>query len=118
MRLTLFSSFANMLNTIPVGAIFRALEREQHMIEADLAHQRPVPLKEAESILNFCYYVESARQGSSGWTFTAPLPSQHLDFYRKTLDRLIAAEHLSPNAKAEFDGAIADGSLKQMLYSA
>ena len=115
MRLSLFDSFADMIDTIPVGAIFRTLEREQRMIEDDLAHQRPVPLKEAESILNFCYYVESIREESSGWAFTAPLPSEHLAFYRKTLDRLIAAEQLPPDAKAGFDGAIAEGSLKRLL---
>ena len=118
MRLTLFNSFANMLNTIPAGAILRTLEREQRMIEEDLAHQRPVPLKEAESILNFCYYVESVREGSSGWTFTAPLPPEHLVFYRNTLNRLIAVEQLPSDAKAGFDGAIVDGSLKQLLYAA
>ena len=117
MRLSLFDSFADMIEAIPVGAILRTLEREQRMIEDDLAHQRPVPLKEAESILNFCYYVESVREGSSGWIFTAPLPREHLSFYRKTLDRLIAAEQLSPDAKAGFDGAIAGGSLKHLLLA-
>jgi|SRR5882724_10076360 len=117
MRLSLFDSFADMINTIPVGAIFRTLEREQHMLEDDLAHQRPVPLKEAESILNFCYFVESTRSGSSAWTFTAPLPPGHLAFYRKTLDRLIAAEQLLPDAKTGFDGIVAGTSLKQLLHA-
>jgi len=118
MKLFLFDSFAAMIDAIPDGAIFRVLERQQRMIEDDLALQRPMPLKEAQSILNFCYFVESAREGSSGWTFTAPLPREHLAFYRKTLDRLIASEQISPDAKAGFDTAIADGSMKQLLHTA
>lgn len=118
MKLFLFDPFAAMIDAIPDGAIIRALERQQRMIEDDLALQRPMPLKEAQSILNFCYYVESVREESSGWTFTAPLPREHLAFYRKTLDRLIASGQISPDAKAGFDGAIVDGSLKPLLHPA
>lgn len=112
MRLSLFDSFADMIKTIPVGAIIRTLAREQHMIEEDLAYRRPVSLKEAESILNFCYYIEAVRKGSPGWAFTIPLPPEHLDFYRKTLDRLIAAQELPPGAREEFDSVIPGVNLR------
>ena len=118
MRLSLFASFADMIETIPVGAVIRTLEREQRMVEEDLAHQRPVSLKEAESILNFCYFVEAVREGSPAWAFTLPLPPEHLAFYRNTLDRLIAAQHLPPEAKIEFDGTAAVGGLRQLLHAA
>jgi len=117
MRLSLFHSFADMIETIPVGAIIRTLEREQRMIEEDLAFQRPVPVKEAESILNFCYFVEAIVEGSPGWAFTLPLPAEHLAFYRKTLDRLIASGHLPPHAKTEFDGVIPGIGLKQFQHA-
>ena len=118
MRLSLFASFADMIESIPVGAILRTLEREQRMIEEDLAYQRPVSLKEAESILNFCYFVEAVREGSPAWAFTLPLPPEHLAFYRKTLDRLVAAQQLPSDAKVEFDGVTAAGGLKRLLQAA
>ncbi|MDR3455839.1 MAG: hypothetical protein P4N60_00215 [Verrucomicrobiae bacterium] len=118
MKLSLFDSFADMIGTIPVGAILRTLEREQRMIEEDLAYQRPVSLKEAESILNFCYYVEAVREGLPGWAFTLPLPPEHLTFYRKTLDRLITAQELPPGARAEFDSFIPGVGLKQLQAAA
>ena len=114
MRLSLFDSFADMIENIPVGAILRTLEREQRMIEEDLAFQRPVSLKEAESILNFCYFVEAVRAGSPAWAFTLPLSPEHLDFYRKTLARLIAAQQLPAGAKTEFDSVLPAVGLKQL----
>ena len=104
-----------MIDNIPVGAIIRTLEREQRMVEDDLAHQRPVSLKEAESILNFCYFVEAVREGSPGWAFTLPLPPEHLTFYRKTLDRLIAAQHLpelSRRGRRRVGGKARQGSVR------
>jgi len=109
MRPSLFESFADMIETIPVGAITRTLEREQRMLQEDLFHQRPIPLKEAESILNFCRFVGAVQAGLPGCAFTTPPPSDHLEFYQNTLERLITAEQLPYHAQAEFyDVATAD----------
>lgn len=117
MRLSFYNSFASMIEALPARAITRALERQRHMLEEDLAMQRPVPLKEAESILNFCHFVEAVGEGLPGWAFTNPPPPAHLEFYRKTLDRLIASEELPVHAKAEFDGIIADCCLRPLQYA-
>jgi hypothetical protein len=118
MRQSLFDSFADMIETIPVGAVIRTLEREQQMLQQDLALQRPVPIGEAESILNFCRFIDAVREGQPGIAFTMPLPLRHLEFYRKTVERLIAAEHLPYHANAEFDDVIAADCLESMLVPA
>ena len=109
MKLSLFDSFADMIETIPVGAIFRTLEREERMLQEDLDRQRPVPIKEAESILNFCRFVAAVQAGLPGRAFTTPPHPDHLEFYQNTLARLIDAERLPYYAQAEFyDVATAD----------
>jgi len=86
-------------------------------LEEDLALQRPVPLEEAESILNFCHFIEAVSESLPGWVFTSPPPPAHLEFYRKTLDRLIASEEVPFTARAEFEGIIAGCSLKPLEYA-
>lgn len=117
MNPSIYDSFAAMIETLPARAIIRALERQRTMLEEDLALQRPVPLKDAESILNFCHFVEAAREGLSGWAFTSPPAPGHLEFYRKTLERLIAREEVPYDARAEFDGIIADCCLRPLHYA-
>ncbi|HEV2691285.1 MAG TPA: hypothetical protein VG347_00155 [Verrucomicrobiae bacterium] len=103
MRLSLFESFTDMIEGIPVGAVLRTLEREQRMLEEDLAFKRPVPVREAESIINFCRFVEAVRADLPARVFIILLPPQHLDLYRRTLERLIDGRELPPVAANEFD---------------
>jgi hypothetical protein len=114
MNLSFYDSFASMIDILPARAITRALERQRCMLEEDLALQRPVSLDEAESVLNFCHFVEAVRDGLPGWAFTSPPPPDHLEFYRKTLDRLIASEELPFTARAKFDDIIADCCLRPL----
>jgi hypothetical protein len=109
MRLSLFDAFADMIETISPRAIIRALEREHRMLQEDLAYQRPVPPKEAASILNFCRFVEAVKTGAPVQFPAAALPARHLEFYRETVGRLVDAEELPFNAKAEFDNMICSG---------
>jgi hypothetical protein len=117
MKSSIYDSFAAMIETLPARAIIRALDRQRCMLEEDLALQRPVPLKDAESILNFCHFVEAVREGLPGWAFTSPPSPRHLEFYRKTLERLVASEELPYDARTEFDGIIADCCLRPLHYA-
>src|SRR5882672_8057065 len=94
MRLCLFDSFADMIETIPTRAIIRTLERESRMLENDLACQRQVPFKEVESILSFCRFVEAVRTGTPVPTPAKSISSLQLEFYRQTIVRLVDAEEL------------------------
>jgi len=118
MRMSLFNSFADMIEAIPVCAIARTLEREQRMLEEDLFCQRPVPLKQVESVLAFCRFVDAAKEGLPVPAPANPLPDSHLEFYRKTVERLIAAEELPYHALAEFDQVNANDSLSRLLHHA
>jgi hypothetical protein len=108
MKLSLFYSFKDMIEVIPVRAIRRTFEREQQMLAEDIACQRPLPMEEAASILNFCLFVQSISEGQSGEEFAAFIPAHHQGFYRKTLGRLVAAGELPANAVSEFDQAFAN----------
>ena len=111
----MFDSFADMIENIPPTAILRVLQREQHMLEEDLICQRPVPFKEAESILNFCRFIAAAREEHQT-RFSNPLPQSHLEFYRKTVERLIDAEQLPFDARMEFDRMAGGDCLKSLHY--
>jgi hypothetical protein len=118
MRLSLFDSFADMIEAIPAHAIIRTLEREARMLEEDLAHHRPVPPKAAASILDFCRFVESVRMKTPVQFAGASLPAAHLQLYRKTVTRLVDAEALPFFAKEEFDNLVGNDCLKAFDYAA
>lgn len=90
-----------MLETLPAKVVLKAVELERQMIKADLEHKRTLPIKEAQSILIFCFFLTSAASG----TQIPPigLPIQHVTFYRKTVDRLVAAGELPFHAREQFD---------------
>jgi len=116
MKLSLFESFADVMENIPVRAILRTLERESRMLEEDLAYQRPVPQQEAASILTFCRFVEAARKRMTAGLLFKKLPARHVQLYRKTLARLVDAEELPTNASDEFDKMVGDDWLKALDY--
>lgn len=116
MRLSLFDSFADMIENIPARAIIRVLEREQRMLAEDLFCQRPVPVKDATSILGFCAFIDAALEEMPA-ELSTPLPQEHLEFYRKTVERLIAAEELPFDAQMEFDRVTAGDCLAPLHYA-
>jgi hypothetical protein len=108
---SLFESFADMIEFIPPGAIVDTLERESHMLIEDLRCNRPVPKDEADSILIFCRFVDVLRRGLPISIMDAALPASHLEFYRKTIDRLVQAGELPAAAPDEFDRCFCAGNL-------
>jgi len=107
MRQCLFDSFADMIEAIPARAVLRTLERESKMVQEDLALQRPVPAAQAASILDFCRFVEAVTQGLAAPAPSAASTAGQINFYRKTVARLIAAGELPLHASMEFDGSFA-----------
>lgn len=90
-----------MLENLPAKGVLKAVELERQMIKADLEHKRTLPIKEAHSILIFCFFLTSAANG----TCIPPiaLPFQHVTFYRKTVARLVGEGVLPFEAKQQFD---------------
>ena len=72
------------------------------MLTEDLLLQRPVPLSQALSILSFCQFVAAARLGDAGKVPDHKIPLAHQDFYRRTIDRLIAEGELPARAGLSF----------------
>lgn len=99
-----------MINGLPPEAVFIAAARERRMIEEDLSCQRALPSVEAMSVLNFCRFIETASAG--GIVLREPLPINHIDFYRKTIARLIKANELPMCAHRQFDIAFSEESLR------
>ena len=108
----MFESFADMVGTMPARAIIPMLERERRMLEEDLACQRPVPAQEAASILAICRSVEATRKLTPADFPIQNLPARQMQFYRKTVARLVEAAGLPYQAKDDFDQLIDGDWLK------
>ena len=102
MRPCLFDSFADMIGTLSPAAVLRTLERERLLLQNDLACHRFSSLLEVSSILSFCWFVEAIRQRWAIFAVPAP-PLTHIEFYRQTLRRLVAAGELPAEAGTRFD---------------
>jgi hypothetical protein len=101
MSTPLFDTFSKMIDGLPPKGIIPATEREQQMLENDLATNRPVPKKEAHSILSFCRFLAAVKSGLKvSPTVLSPTDTA---FYRKTMGRLIEAGELPGNAQEQFD---------------
>ena len=102
-----FESFAEMIDGLPPKGVCRAAEMQRRMLEDDLAWQRDQLTGEKYSVLDFCHFLESAGLGPAA--AATPPPLKHVAFYRKTVDRLVAAGELPPAAMEQFDAAFASG---------
>ena len=98
---TLFGSFAQLIDALPAADILRVVDRECRMLEDDLGRFRGASADDAISIESFRFFLTAARQRKPV-PFVAVLPRVQLVFYRKTLERLIEAGQLSPEARKQF----------------
>lgn len=105
MRLTLLNHLASTLEIIPERAILKTLELESRMLKDDLLHDRPIPVDEAQSVLDFYDFIRSVRDGGPVKKMTSANPCHYLAFYRKTVQRLIAAQELPCAALSQFEEA-------------
>lgn len=99
----LFETFCEMVDDLPPKAVLKAVAIERFMLEEDLAQGRTVPSYEVASILAFCRFLGDAARG---WlTISRTIPMGHWTFYRKTVERLVAAGELPREVKADFEAA-------------
>jgi len=98
----LFESFCEMLESIPIQAVLRAVEAERRMVEDDIEKKRTEPDEYSLSILSFCDFL--LRAVSGGYVSLPAFPVEHCAFYRKMVHRLVEAGELPPQMIAQFDG--------------
>jgi hypothetical protein len=95
-----FELFKEMVSSVPVKCVLRAIELEERMIKDDLAYQRDSLLEDVTSILGFSRFLHAAKSHDfcSHWA----LPGEHVMFYQETVRRLIAAAELPYTALEQF----------------
>ena len=102
MGIPIFGSFAQMVDELPAEGICRALKIECQMLLDDWNHQSVASVEDAISIQSFRMFVQTA-QDQERIRCIYILPGEHVIFYRKTVERLIAVGELLPDALKHFD---------------
>jgi hypothetical protein len=98
----IFGPFERMVQRLPAKAILQGLELEYRMLLDDLQFNRYALTEEANSILCFRGFIQTAKFGGTMY-FARPFSLEHHEFYRQTVIRLIEANELPPEALGEFD---------------
>ena len=119
----LFESFCEMLESIPIKAVLRAVDAERKMVEDDLDKKRTERDEYVTSVLGFCNFLMLAVCGVYD-TITS-LPSEHRAVYRKIVQRLVDAGELPSEITGHFekifspafDSAESRRSLKRLIIS-
>jgi len=106
MRLSLLNHLADTLENLPARAILKTLELESRMLKDDLLHDRPVSVDEAQSVVDFYDFIRSIKEGSPDKKLISASPTHHQAFFRKTIERLIAAQELPLAALSQFEESI------------
>ncbi len=85
------------------------------MIEDDILRERPFPVTDTMSILSFCQFIHSLTAGLTA--SPCIFPADHIDFYRRTIARLIAAGEFPPAAMGQFDETFLGNSPEEITGS-
>ncbi len=100
----LFPIFSRMISHIPTPAVLRALDVECRMLEEDVENDRLNLTEDTLSILCFEGFVHMAKCGNV-MRCSMHLPTDHAEFYKETVLRLVQAGELPDTAAEEFDYA-------------
>jgi hypothetical protein len=111
MNWSLFESFCEMLESIPIKAVLRAVEAERKMVEDDLEKKRTEPDEYVASVLGFCNFLMLAVCGI--YSAIPALPSDHRAFYSKMVQRLVDAGELPAEIKDHLDEIFSTTDHKQ-----
>ena len=97
MNWSLFDSFCEMLETIPVKAVLRAVDAERKMVEDDLQKKRTERDENVTSVLGFCHFLGGVYNVIPG------VPFEHREFYSKIVQRLVDAGELPAEIQGHWD---------------
>lgn len=97
-----FDNFAKLISELPDEAVIKALDLKCRQIQNDLGNDHWGLSAEAYSILYFRLFVLAERHDHPLQS-VIPLPANHIEFYKKTVIRLVKAEELRPSALERLD---------------
>lgn len=109
----MFELFAETIDRIPPKATLNFLKREYETLQDALRHQRIKETPEIHSIMCFCQFMNPVA-GADTVFAAVDLPVEHTVYYRKIVERLIAAGEIPEAAKAQFDAAISAGFRRRL----
>jgi hypothetical protein len=113
MNLSLFESFCDMLDSIPIKAVLRAADAERRMVEDDLEKKRTESDEYVTSVLSFCNFLTLAVRGI--YAYLPGLPVEHCAFYRTVVQRLVEAGELPFELKKHFDAIFCAALSKALM---
>jgi len=97
----LFESFCEMLESIPIKAVLRAVDAERKMVEDDLDKKRTERDEYVSSVLGFCNFLMLAVCGV--YDSITRLPAEHHAIYSKIVQRLVDAGELPSDIMKHFE---------------
>jgi len=97
-----FDDFIKLISGVLDGAVLNTLDLKYKLLQDDLKHNQLDLTDDACSILYFMMFVRATTSGKS-IPCIVPLPPDHIEFYKKTIVRLVQAEQLPPSAMDNFD---------------
>jgi hypothetical protein len=99
-----FKEFTEMVNGLAPETIINSLDLQCDTLEQDFQQRHAALDDDALSILCFRQFIRMARKGVV-MACAKHLPPDHLDFYRKTIARLVHANELRASALEQFEEA-------------
>jgi hypothetical protein len=113
MKRPIFDSFSEMINGLPASVLLKAIELEHRMLEEDLLYKRIPESAEVDSVLSFCEFI-AAVSNQDDFCPVIKLSLEHIAFYRGVIIRLIEADKIPVEAKAQFDLAFSLDFIKAL----
>jgi hypothetical protein len=101
MQSEFFNDFIKLISAVPDEAIIKALGLICRKIQNDLDNDHWGLSAESYSILYFRLFV-LAEKHDQPLQSVIPLPAHHIEFYKKTITRLVNAKELRPSAIERF----------------
>ena len=96
-----FKAYSERITGLPAEAIMGALDRECEALRGNLADPHVELSDQAYSILYFKLFVRAAKLGDL-LDLTIRLPANEVEFFQKTIVRLVDVEALPPSALEHF----------------
>lgn len=101
-----FNTFAEKIAGMPAKAILKSMDLGCKLLEEDLDGYRSSFTGDEFSILYFRQFLRTARSGEAMHCIRC-FPRSHIEFYKRTVTRLVQAGELSSSALERFEGAFA-----------
>jgi hypothetical protein len=99
-----FDIFAKKISSLPAGAILNSMDLEARLLDEDLDGYRSSFTGDEFSILYFRQFLHVALSGRVMHCIRC-FPQRHVEFYKRTVARLVQAGELTSSVMGRFDDA-------------